>query len=221
MFTHSAGSGHRPKMRITRPLPLACKPSCVAVASGLCPAGKRRSPSCAQAANAPSTASLTTACAELHHLSTTHWACCFGPAALVASLTRGSAASSWKASGPQRSQKAAASVRATSSHVGSEAQRLTLVVSLLQSPRALVTSPRASLSRKRPKVSWTCWSRLSCTFRTRSALYHCVRRHTLATRKNCCESQVTSKVAARERATGSAEPSKNWNSSSLPLQAGG
>mmetsp|Transcript_112664 Transcript_112664/g.329253 ORF Transcript_112664/g.329253 Transcript_112664/m.329253 type:complete len:283 (-) Transcript_112664:467-1315(-) len=216
-FTHSPGPGQRPKIRMTRPLPEEEEEeeeveeafvSAASDSSGFFPA-------CAHAARAPSTVSLTTAWAELHHLSTTHSACL--EVSFGASCTPGSTASSSKACGPQRSQKAAASSLATSSHVGSAAHLPREAARSSKSLRASERWPCESSSSAWPAVSWKPWSLLSWTARIRLAFDHRERRQVFATRKNCWESQVTSSEPARKKPTGNAESWTTSTTSALTL----
>mmetsp|Transcript_49085 Transcript_49085/g.153662 ORF Transcript_49085/g.153662 Transcript_49085/m.153662 type:complete len:263 (-) Transcript_49085:346-1134(-) len=214
MLTHSAGWGQRPNILMTRPVPVAVVPSAASWPSAPGASGFF-SWAFAQAARAPSTASLTTDCAEVHHLSTTHFA--VDSASLGFSGAPGNKAWSSKACGPHRSQKAAASIRTTSSHVGSEAQRSMEEASSPKSLRASVRWPCASSSSAWPAVSWNLLSRRSWTLRTRSASDHRERLQAVATRRNCCESQVTTSVAARKPPTGKTEPCTASTKSVLTL----
>mmetsp|Transcript_86821 Transcript_86821/g.202055 ORF Transcript_86821/g.202055 Transcript_86821/m.202055 type:complete len:223 (+) Transcript_86821:391-1059(+) len=168
MLTHSSAFGQRPKILITRPVLCACElPTLLPTSTCLAPsctvcfllAASDLVPPPAHEANAASTVSLTTPCAEAHHLSATHLAA--GSNSCGASRTPGSTASSSKACGPHRSQNAAASVRNSSSHVGSAAHLPRAPTSSPKSPCALASLPLPSSFMKRPPWSCSCRKRQS------------------------------------------------------------
>mmetsp|Transcript_29814 Transcript_29814/g.74985 ORF Transcript_29814/g.74985 Transcript_29814/m.74985 type:complete len:235 (+) Transcript_29814:289-993(+) len=129
----------------------------------------------------------------------------------------GNVASKRNAPGPQRSQKAAASARKSSSHVGSEDHFSKKRPNSPKSSRAFSSFPSCKFSQALVAVRWHVWNLLTWIFLAFSALAHCLRLQAVATRTNCCERRVTKRETMMTVATGRTEPSKN-NAVSLLLR---